>query len=248
MNTQLKNWLARYAGEYNCYVSSNISYKDADGTSHTGGTGDVLNAFYVANLVSKPSVPILGTYTYAYVKSINGNTDITTDDIKFVYDNPTYCGPNIYISTIGSGTVKVYKNNSLIDTITDNFVHTYNYAVNDIIKLESTSTGNYTFQKYKFTSSYSLTSPTYTSTVLSTNKDGSVNLSDISNVFIIEPAFTCSPQWQCEKPFNGYEFDGCGNRRKNSACDCPCDKSNIIPIILVITAIGIGYYYVHSRK
>jgi hypothetical protein len=28
-----------------------------------------------------------------------------------------------------------------------------------------------------------------------------------------------STVWACELPYNGYEFDGCGNRRLNSACD-----------------------------
>lgn len=31
----------------------------------------------------------------------------------------------------------------------------------------------------------------------------------------------CVPNWQCELPLNGYEADGCGNRRLNSACN-PC--------------------------
>lgn len=31
----------------------------------------------------------------------------------------------------------------------------------------------------------------------------------------------CTPNWQCEQPLNGYESDGCGNRRLNSACN-PC--------------------------
>lgn len=29
---------------------------------------------------------------------------------------------------------------------------------------------------------------------------------------------SCVPNWQCEQPSNGYESDGCGNRRANSAC------------------------------
>ncbi len=31
----------------------------------------------------------------------------------------------------------------------------------------------------------------------------------------------CVPNWMCEYPLNGYETDGCGNRRLNSACN-PC--------------------------
>lgn len=29
----------------------------------------------------------------------------------------------------------------------------------------------------------------------------------------------CVPDWQCEIPLNGYEFDGCGNRQVNAACN-----------------------------
>lgn len=31
----------------------------------------------------------------------------------------------------------------------------------------------------------------------------------------------CTTNWQCESPLNGYESDGCGNRRVNSQCDLP---------------------------
>lgn len=33
--------------------------------------------------------------------------------------------------------------------------------------------------------------------------------------------FSCSPSWDCETPLNGYEKDGCGNRRLNAACNPP---------------------------
>jgi len=33
--------------------------------------------------------------------------------------------------------------------------------------------------------------------------------------------YTCIPNWTCELPLNGYESDGCGNRRLNSTCN-PC--------------------------
>jgi len=31
----------------------------------------------------------------------------------------------------------------------------------------------------------------------------------------------CVPNWACELPLNGYEKDGCGNRRQNTACNPP---------------------------
>lgn len=35
----------------------------------------------------------------------------------------------------------------------------------------------------------------------------------------------CIPNWQCEQPLNGYEKDGCGNRKLNPAC-CPPSQCN----------------------
>jgi hypothetical protein len=32
----------------------------------------------------------------------------------------------------------------------------------------------------------------------------------------------CTQNWKCEVPANGYEADGCGNRRLNPACNAPC--------------------------
>lgn len=31
----------------------------------------------------------------------------------------------------------------------------------------------------------------------------------------------CTPVWKCEQPLNGYEADGCGNRRLNPTCNPP---------------------------
>lgn len=40
--------------------------------------------------------------------------------------------------------------------------------------------------------------------------------------FVYSPS--CSPVWVCETPLNGYEKDGCGNRRENVQCkpDATC--------------------------
>ena len=48
LSTKGLNWLAQNAGLNNCFTTSGVTYKDADGDSHTGGTGDVVNAFYTA--------------------------------------------------------------------------------------------------------------------------------------------------------------------------------------------------------
>jgi len=44
----------------------------------------------------------------------------------------------------------------------------------------------------------------------------------------------CIPNWQCEQPLNGYEADGCGNRRLNTTCNpqpIPPSDERIITII-----------------
>ncbi len=42
-----KDWLATYAGVDNCFKTSGISYKDADGVSHTGARPAMLQTHYL---------------------------------------------------------------------------------------------------------------------------------------------------------------------------------------------------------
>jgi len=92
-----KDWLATYAGSNGCFQPSGISYKDADGVSHTGSTGDVANALYVAHLVGKDDVEIVAGKSYSDFRSANGGNDLTLDDVGWVYGNdgdpgePQYC-------------------------------------------------------------------------------------------------------------------------------------------------------------
>ncbi len=92
-----KDWLATYAGSNGCFQPSGISYKDADGVSHTGSTGDVANALYVAHLVGKDDVEIVAGKSYSDFWSANGGNDLTLDDVGWVYGNdgdpgePQYC-------------------------------------------------------------------------------------------------------------------------------------------------------------
>ena len=39
---------------------------------------------------------------------------------------------------------------------------------------------------------------------------------------------TCVPNWQCELPLNGYESDGCGNRKPNPICNPTCPNLEAI--------------------
>lgn len=57
----------------------------------------------------------------------------------------------------------------------------------------------------------------------------------------------CIPDWICEKPFNGYESDGCGNRRLNP--DCIKGKVRApTGLILGTTAAALGFVFLSSRR
>ncbi len=43
----------------------------------------------------------------------------------------------------------------------------------------------------------------------------------MTGIVWIKIELPCVPNWMCEYPLNGYEQDGCGNRRLNSSCN-PC--------------------------
>ncbi|TFH47223.1 MAG: hypothetical protein E4G94_00625 [ANME-2 cluster archaeon] len=94
----LKNWLATNAGIGNCFSPTGISYKDPDGIARIGSTGEVLNAFVVANLVGLTSAIIIANTNYTQLKAINGGNDIAITDVAFAYNNdgsptgePIYC-------------------------------------------------------------------------------------------------------------------------------------------------------------
>jgi len=96
LSTTVKDWLAANAGSGYCFRQSLVTYKDPDGITRTGGTGDVLNAFVVANMIGKSYVTIIAGKTYASLKALNGNQDIGIGDVTWVYEND------------GSGTAAKY--------------------------------------------------------------------------------------------------------------------------------------------
>ena len=98
LTTEAKNWLAINAGVSNCFAPTGVVYKDADGISHTGATGDIVNAFLVAHMVGLDSAEIIASTNYTVFKTINGGNDIGFDDVNFAYNNdgavsgtPAYC-------------------------------------------------------------------------------------------------------------------------------------------------------------
>lgn len=96
LSATVKDWLAVNAGSGSCFSQSGVNYKDPDGVFRTGGTGDVLNAFVVANMIGKGGAIIIANKSYASLKVMNGNQDIGISDVTWVYEND------------GSGTAAKY--------------------------------------------------------------------------------------------------------------------------------------------
>ena len=92
------DWLAQNAGSGDCFASSGVSYQDADGVSHSGGTKDVVTAFVVADLVDKQTATIIAGTNYNEFKSINDGYDLSMSDVSEAADReasggsyPQYC-------------------------------------------------------------------------------------------------------------------------------------------------------------
>jgi hypothetical protein len=79
-----RNWLAINAGVDNCFASSNVTYNNMEGIQQTGGTGDVVLAFWTAHNIAttegnpaKDNVDIKNGMTYVLFKYMNNGVDIT---------------------------------------------------------------------------------------------------------------------------------------------------------------------------
>ncbi len=101
LTTAAKDWLAINAGIGNCFSATGITFTDSSGVSHTGGTGDVVNAFFVAHLVGQDSGIIIANTNYTSFKAINGEIDIVMDDVGFAYNNDgTPSGESKYCKSV----------------------------------------------------------------------------------------------------------------------------------------------------
>lgn len=103
------DWLAQNAGSGNCFTPVGVSYRDADGVSHTGGTKDVVNAFVVANMVGKTSATIIAGTNYTGFKAINDGVDLAISDVAEAADReadggtyPRYCYTASTVCTAGT--------------------------------------------------------------------------------------------------------------------------------------------------
>ena len=98
LRTNGLDWLAQNAGSGNCFASSGVSFRDADGVYQTGGTKDVVTAFVVAEMVGKTTVDIIAGTNYNEFKAINDNYDLEMTDVAEAADReaaggtyPQYC-------------------------------------------------------------------------------------------------------------------------------------------------------------
>jgi hypothetical protein len=113
LRTNGLDWLAQNAGSGNCFASSGISYRDADGVLHTGGTKDVVTAFLVADMVSKQTATIIAGTNYNEFKAINDGVDLVIDDVDEAADRevdggtyPKYCYVGTTMCTPGTRRCK----------------------------------------------------------------------------------------------------------------------------------------------
>jgi len=92
LRTNGLDWLAQNAGSGNCFASSGISYRDADGVLHTGGTKDVVNAFNTAHMVGEDTTTIIAGTNYNEFKAINDGYDLSVSDVGEAADRETSGG------------------------------------------------------------------------------------------------------------------------------------------------------------
>lgn len=103
------DWLAQNAGSGGCFISSGVSYTDADGVSQSGGTKDVVTAFVVADMVGKQTATIIAGTNYNSFKSINDGYDLEMSDVSEAADReadggsyPRYCVTGATVCTAGT--------------------------------------------------------------------------------------------------------------------------------------------------
>ena len=92
-----KDWLARHAGKNDCFSDSGVTFKDAEGYTHVGGTSAVAAQLYTNQETNNKDKPIVDSLTYNDFYAANGNNTITLDDVQWVANHESgaakYCAP-----------------------------------------------------------------------------------------------------------------------------------------------------------
>jgi len=92
-----KDWLATHAGKDGCFSDSGVTFKDAEGNTHVGGTSAVIAQLYTNQETNNKDKPIVDSLTYNDFYAANGNNTITLDDVQWVANHESgaakYCAP-----------------------------------------------------------------------------------------------------------------------------------------------------------
>jgi len=92
-----KDWLAKHAGKNDCFSDSGVTFKDAEGNTHVGGTSAVIAQLYTNQETNNKDKPIVDSLTYNDFYAANENNTITLDDVQWVANHESgaakYCAP-----------------------------------------------------------------------------------------------------------------------------------------------------------
>jgi len=90
-----KDWLATHAGKNGCFSDSGVTFKDAEGNTHVGGTSAVTAQLYTNQETNNKDKPIVDSLTYNDFYAANGNNTISLDDVQWVSNHESgadkYC-------------------------------------------------------------------------------------------------------------------------------------------------------------
>jgi len=118
---------------------------------------------------------------------------------------------NVVFEVQGNGSFMAYKNNNLMGTAFKNVPITVSYTVGDTIGFQAYALTNGTFTKicdYPQTECQTVAAHSYTVAGQLPQK-----------MIAYFDAACLSDVWACEVPANGYEVNGCGERRANQRCN-----------------------------
>ena len=116
-----KDWLAKHAGKNDCFSDSGVTFKDAEGNTHVGGTSAVIAQLYTNQETNNKDKPIVDSLTYNDFYAANGNNTITLDDVQWVANHESgaakYCtgGPG----PTGEGELCVLTSEDFADIYID---------------------------------------------------------------------------------------------------------------------------------
>ena len=118
-----KDWLATHAGKDGCFSDSGVTFKDAEGNTHVGGTSAVIAQLYTNQETNNKDKPIVDSLTYNDFYAANGNNTITLDDVQWVANHESgaakYCTGGPGPGPTGKGELCVLTSEDFADIYID---------------------------------------------------------------------------------------------------------------------------------